>query len=55
VAVLAYVVSGLGGIVDWLKPLQKYSPFYQYSGHEPLVNGLDGSRRQKLAHNSIVD
>lgn len=41
VAVLGYAVSGLGGVVDWLKPLQKYSPFYQYSGHDPLVNGLD--------------
>jgi ABC-2 type transport system permease protein len=40
-AVLAYAVSGLGGVVDWLKPLQKYSPFYQYSGHDPLMNGLD--------------
>ncbi|MDQ0259285.1 hypothetical protein [Sinomonas atrocyanea] len=39
--VLACAVSGLGGIVDWLKPLQKYLPFYHYSGHDPLVNGLD--------------
>ncbi|WP_430298087.1 ABC transporter permease subunit [Sinomonas sp. B1-1] len=40
-AVLAYVVNGLGGVVDWLKPVQKYSPLYQYSGHDPLVNGVD--------------
>ena len=40
VAVVAYVVNGLGGFVDWLRPLQKWSPFYQYAGHDPLANGL---------------
>jgi len=40
VAVVAYIVNGLGGFVDWMRPLQKWSPFYQYAGHDPLVNGL---------------
>lgn len=40
-AVAAYVVNGLGPVVDWLRPLQKYSPFYQYVGHDPLRNGVD--------------
>lgn len=40
VAVVAYVVNGLASVVPWLKPAQKFSPFYQYSGHEPLRHGL---------------
>jgi ABC-2 type transport system permease protein len=40
VAVAAYVLNGLGGVVDWLRPVQKLSPFYQYAGHDPLRNGL---------------
>ena len=40
VAVVAYVVNGLGGLVDWLAPLQKLSPFYQYASHDPLRNGV---------------
>ncbi|HET8594860.1 MAG TPA: ABC transporter permease [Intrasporangium sp.] len=40
VAVLAYVVNGLGGLVSWLQPFQKVSPFYQYAGHDPLRAGV---------------
>lgn len=40
VAVIAYVVNGLASVVSWLEPAQKFSPFYQYSGHDPLRNGL---------------
>ena len=40
VAVLAYIVNGLAPVVSWLKPAQKFSPFYQYSGHDPLRHGL---------------
>jgi ABC-2 type transport system permease protein len=40
VAVLAYVVNGLAPLVSWLEPLRKFSPFYQYSGHDPLLNGI---------------
>ncbi|WP_090482412.1 ABC transporter permease subunit [Nakamurella panacisegetis] len=39
-AVIAYIVNGLGPQVSWLAPFQKFSPFYQYSGHDPLINGL---------------
>jgi ABC-2 type transport system permease protein len=41
-AVLAYVVNGLGGLVSWLEPFQTWSPFYQYTGHDPLRNGVSG-------------
>ena len=39
-AVIAYIVNGLGPQVSWLEPVQKLSPFYQYAGHDPLINGL---------------
>jgi ABC-2 type transport system permease protein len=42
-AVATYILNGLGGVVDWLKPLQKLSPFYQYIGHDPLRNGVSAS------------
>jgi ABC-2 type transport system permease protein len=41
-AVAAYVVNGLGPLVSWLEPLQKFSPFYQYADHDPLRNGISG-------------
>jgi ABC-2 type transport system permease protein len=43
VAVLAYVVNGLAPLVDWLEPLQRLSPFYQYVGHDPLRTGVSWS------------
>jgi ABC-2 type transport system permease protein len=42
IAIAAYVVNGLGPLVSWLQPLQKFSPFYQYAGHDPLRHGLSG-------------
>ena len=39
-AVVAYVVNGLASVVSWLKPVQKLSPFCQYSGDDPLRHGL---------------
>jgi ABC-2 type transport system permease protein len=39
-AVGAYIVNGLAPVVSWLRPAQKFSPFYQYSGHDPLRHGL---------------
>ena len=30
-------------MVDWLRPLQKGSPFFQYAGHDPLHHGLDAA------------
>ena len=39
-AVVAYIVNGLAPVVSWLGPAQKFSPFYQYSGHDPLRHGL---------------
>ena len=38
-AVLAYVLNGLGEVISWLHPVRKLSPFYQYIGHDPLHTG----------------
>jgi ABC-2 type transport system permease protein len=40
VAVACYVVAALGTLVDWLEPARRLSPFFQYSGHDPLRTGL---------------
>ncbi|WP_016884294.1 MULTISPECIES: ABC transporter permease subunit [unclassified Rhodococcus (in: high G+C Gram-positive bacteria)] len=40
IAILAYVLNGLGPVVSWLAPWQRYSPFYQYAGHDPLRHGF---------------
>jgi ABC-2 type transport system permease protein len=40
VAVLAYILNGLGPVVSWLAPWQRYSPFFQYAGHDPLRHGF---------------
>lgn len=39
VAVLAYMLNGLGEVIGWLHPARKFSPFYQYIGHDPLHTG----------------
>ena len=39
VAVLGYVLNGLGSIISWLEPARRFSPFYQYIGHDPLRTG----------------
>lgn len=42
VAVVTYLVNGLGPMVSWLEPFQRYSPFFQYVGHDPLRTGVSG-------------
>jgi len=39
-AVLAYVVNGLAPVAGWLEPVRRFSPYYQYAGHDPLRNGV---------------
>jgi ABC-2 type transport system permease protein len=43
VAVVAYIVNGLGPMVDWLEPFQQLSPFHQYMAHDPLRHGVSWS------------
>jgi ABC-2 type transport system permease protein len=46
---LAYLVSALATLVDWLEPYQKFSPYWHYVEHEPLRNGLSGDNVAVLA------
>ena len=39
VATVAYIVNAMGQLVSWLEPMRRLSPFFQYSGHDPLRNG----------------
>jgi ABC-2 type transport system permease protein len=40
-AVAAYLLSSLATLVDALKRFRPLSPFWWYSGHDPLRNGLE--------------
>jgi ABC-2 type transport system permease protein len=40
-AVAAYLLSSLAGLVAGLKPFRPMSPFWWYSGHDPLRQGLE--------------
>ena len=40
-ALVAFIVNLFGTTVSWLKVFRPLSPFYYYSGSEPLANGVD--------------
>ena len=54
IAVVAYIVNGLGPMVAWLEPLQQYSPFYQYIAHDPLRTGVSLAGRRGRGATVIV-
>ncbi|MGC8480003.1 MAG: ABC transporter permease subunit [Acidimicrobiales bacterium] len=39
-AIVAFLVNGLGGLVHWLGVIRPVSPYYWYLGHDPLRQGL---------------
>ncbi|MEW6182340.1 MAG: ABC transporter permease subunit [Bacillota bacterium] len=39
-AVASYFLNALAPLVQYLKPYRKLSPFYYYTGGDPLANGL---------------
>lgn len=41
VFVVGYVLTGLGGLVDWLEPLRAGLPYHKAVGSNPLVEGWD--------------
>jgi ABC-2 type transport system permease protein len=43
VAVLAYVLNGVGPLAGWPDAVRDLSPFAQYSAGPPLVAGVSGS------------
>jgi beta-exotoxin I transport system permease protein len=40
-AILGFLINGFAPLVDGLTGLKYVSPFYYYSGHDPLGSGLD--------------
>ncbi len=54
IAVMTYVLNVLAPSVDWLEPFRLLSPFYYYSGGDPIVNGLDPLHAFVLAAISFV-
>ncbi len=40
VALVTYLVDALAGVVDWLEPFDRLSPFHWAIGNLPLVHGL---------------
>ncbi len=40
VALVPYLVDALAGVVDWLEPFDRLSPFHWAIGNLPLVHGL---------------
>lgn len=40
VAVTAYLLNALAPLVTWLEGPRRFSPFYQYIGHDPLRHGF---------------
>jgi ABC-2 type transport system permease protein len=54
IAVVGYLVNGLGPMVSWLEPLQRYSPFFQYIGHDPLRTGVSGPAAAVAASTVVV-
>ncbi|HEX4822105.1 MAG TPA: ABC transporter permease subunit [Acidimicrobiales bacterium] len=40
IAAGTYVINALGTMVGWLEPIRRFSPFFQYNGHDPMHTGL---------------
>jgi ABC-2 type transport system permease protein len=40
-ALVAFLVNLFSATASWLEPFRPLSPFYYYSGSEPIVNGVD--------------
>jgi ABC-2 type transport system permease protein len=54
IAVGSFIVNALGPSVDWLEPFRLASPFYYYSGGDPILSGLDPAHASVLAAISVV-
>jgi ABC-2 type transport system permease protein len=54
VALVTFLVNMFQPSVDWLDPFRWISPFYYYSGGDPMVNGLDVSHALVLAAIAVV-
>jgi ABC-2 type transport system permease protein len=46
---IAYLVNALGTLIDWLEPWRPLSPFFHYTGSDPLTNGFQAGPALLLA------
>lgn len=53
-AIAAYLLSSLAALVSGLKPLRPLSPFWWYSGHDPLNHGLEALHMLLLVAVTLV-
>jgi beta-exotoxin I transport system permease protein len=54
IALVTFLVNMFQPSVDWLDPFRWISPFYYYSGGDPMLNGVDVSHALVLAAISVV-
>jgi ABC-2 type transport system permease protein len=54
VALLTYILNALAPSVEGLEPVRLISPFYYYSGGDPILNGLDPLHALVLAAATVV-
>jgi ABC-2 type transport system permease protein len=54
IALITFLVNMFQPSVDWLDPFRWISPFYYYSGGDPMINGLDASHALVLAAIAVV-
>lgn len=54
VALVTYILNALAPSVDGLEPVRLASPFYYYSGGDPILNGLDPVHALVLAGLTVV-
>ncbi|HET9729864.1 MAG TPA: ABC transporter permease subunit [Acidimicrobiia bacterium] len=53
-AVAGYLLTSLAGLVDGLKPFRPLSPFWWYSGNNPLLHGLSAVHISLLVATVVV-
>ena len=53
-AVLGFLINGFAPLIDAIAWLKYVSPFYYYSGHDPLANGVDLTDLAVLAAASVA-
>jgi ABC-2 type transport system permease protein len=54
VAVLGFLINGFAPLVAGLGWLKYLSPFYYYSGHDPIANGVDAAGLAVLGGSAVV-
>lgn len=53
-ALITFILNSLAPSVDWLEPYRVLSPFYYYSGGDPILNGLNAWHAVVLGAITVV-